>query len=112
MKPLKTIFSIMANGYIDFANDTALTPFITAGLGFARVDVGRITTPLAPGVWLSGGRDTVFAYNLGAGVGFAVTEQVTIDFKYRYFATEGPKIVNTEIDVGSHNLYAGIRYSF
>lgn len=106
------IFSIMANGYIDFANDTALTPFISAGLGFARVDVSRITTPLAPGVWLNGGRDTVFAYNLGAGVGFAVTEQVTIDFKYRYFATEDPKIVNTEIDVGSHNLYAGIRYSF
>lgn len=106
------IFSMLLNGYLDFANETVLTPFITAGVGFARVDVSRITFPLFPGVWLNGGRDTVFAYQVGAGVGFAVTNQVTIDFKYRYFATEDPKIVNTKMDLGSHNLYAGIRCSF
>jgi len=34
--------------------------------------------------------DTVFAYQIGAGAGYAVNKNITIDLKYRYFATEDP----------------------
>ncbi len=56
--------------------------------------------------------DTVFAYQVGAGVGYAVTEKVSFDVKYRYFATSDPEFDTTKAEYSSHNVYAGIRVTF
>jgi opacity protein-like surface antigen len=48
--------------------------------------------------------DTVFAYQFGVGAGYAVTETVTLDCKYRY--------LRTEVASPSHNIIAGIRVAF
>lgn len=59
--------SLLLNGYYDFANDSAFTPYLTAGLGFAKVKVGLDLTGVGGGV--TSDSDTVFAYQIGAGIG-------------------------------------------
>jgi opacity protein-like surface antigen len=106
-----TSTAFLVNGYYDFKNNSSITPFIGAGLGFAKVDVGAISVP-GFGTVTTSADDTVFAYQIGAGVGFAVNEKVSLDLKYRYFATSDPDFEGTEAEYSSHNLYAGVRVSF
>ncbi|NCA68737.1 MAG: porin family protein [Sphingobacteriia bacterium] len=103
--------ALLANGYYDFRNHTPLTPYVSAGLGVARVEADVVARP---GAGLPGGSDegTVFAYQIGAGVAYAVSNQVAVDLKYRYFGTEHPSLGGVEIDYASHILYAGFRVSF
>lgn len=103
--------AFLLNGYYDFKNESALTPFISAGLGLAKVEVSEITVP-GFGPVTSSSDDTVFAYQIGAGVGYAVNEKVTLDVKYRYFATSDPDFDGIEAEYSSHNIYAGVRVNF
>jgi opacity protein-like surface antigen len=103
--------AFLINGYYDFHNQTAFTPFISAGLGIADVDLNDFNI-LGSGVPSYSADDTVFAYQMGAGVGYAVNEKVTIEAKYRYFATDDPEFDATEGEFASHNFMFGVRYSF
>ncbi|MGB6290737.1 MAG: outer membrane beta-barrel protein [Desulfobulbales bacterium] len=106
-----SILAFLFNGYWDFNNDSAFTPYITGGIGFANVS-GEITD----GADSYDGDDTVFAYQLGFGAGFAVSETVTLDCRYRYLGTADAEITSAgeklEIEVASHNITAGIRWAF
>ena len=95
--------ALLLNGYYDFKNTSALTPFIGAGLGFAKIETDGD---------LGSDDDTVFAYQVGFGAGYAVNEKVTLDLKYRYFATSDPEFDTTTAEYSSHNIYAGIRVGF
>ena len=101
--------SFMVNGYLDFENQTALTPYIGAGVGVAKVSANDISIG---GVALSDEDDTVFAYQLGVGIGYSVTESLTIDLAYKYFATEDPDFEGTKAEYGSHNILFGVRINF
>jgi len=95
--------SFLVNGYYDFTNSSAFTPYLSAGLGFAKVK------------WAGDGdsvNDTVFAYQVGAGVGYALSKNVTLDAKYRYFATADAKFDTVKMDFASHNLLFGVRVNF
>jgi opacity protein-like surface antigen len=95
-------WGVMANGYYDFANSTAFKPFIGAGVGYVNVrleDDGRED-------------DSVFAYQLMAGCGYAMSNSVTFDLQYRYFATDDPDFDGLELDYRTHNLLAGLRFDF
>jgi opacity protein-like surface antigen len=104
-----SILSFLFNGYIDFYYGSALSLFVTAGGGVAVID-GEMTVD---GV-TNDGDDTVFAYQLGAGAGYAVTETVTLDCKYRYFRTEELNIEGGDVEVASpsHSITLGIRVAF
>lgn len=102
-----SVLTFLLNGYVDFYNGSAFTPFFTAGFGFARID-GEMTVD---GV-SDDEDDIVFAYQLGVGAGYAVTETVTLDCKYRYLGTIDPNFGDVEIEVASHNITAGIRVAF
>ena len=97
---LKTI-SLMANGYYDFNNDSAFTPFVGAGVGWARHDVDDAN-------W----DDSGFAYQGTIGVAWGFRDSMNLDLAYRYFTTIDPEFENTEIDYASHNITAGLRFSF
>ncbi len=103
--------ALLFNGYYDFANESAFTPFISAGLGIAKVEVNDFNVP-GSGLPDSNDDDTVFAYQVGAGVGYAVNKKVTLDVKYRYFRTSDPDFDTATAEYSSHNLYAGIRVAF
>ena len=98
-----TALSSLANGYYDFVNKSPFTPFITAGIGVARIEANDV-----------GGDadDMVFAYQVGFGVAYAINKNMSIDLKYRYFATEDPNFDGVDAEFASHNIYGGFRYNF
>lgn len=105
--------SFMANGYYDFFNDSYFSFFITAGLGIAQVEYSDIGyTPGSGGYLPLDDSDGVFAWQLGAGVGYAFSEQLTLDFKYRYFDTDEADFDIAKAEFASHNFTLGVRYSF
>ena len=106
-----TAFSFLINGYYDFINKSAFTPYISAGLGFAQVEFNDLDIS---GLGFSGSNDedTVFAYQVGIGLGYAVTEKITIDVRYRYIGTEDSEYDTTKAEFASNNLLFGVRVSF
>lgn len=105
------VWTGLVNGYYDIDLGSNFIPYVGAGLGVARVS-GKITVP---GAAISD-NDTVFAYQLSAGVGYAVSPTTTLFAGYRYLATDdldfsgGGTTVSTEYH--SHNAQAGVRFSF
>jgi opacity protein-like surface antigen len=101
----------LANIYYDFKNTSPFTPYIGGGIGFATIYVSQGTSNLNL-LWFEDD-DTVFAYQLGAGVGYDVSKNWTIDLGYRYFGTSDPQFGNQfKADFGSHNVSLGARYRF
>ncbi|ANT65722.1 Adhesin/invasin protein PagN [Prosthecochloris sp. CIB 2401] len=100
-----SILSFMGNGYLDLEMPGSLvTPYLMGGIGLANVD---FDAPAAVGATDS---DTVFAWQLGLGVGFRPLPRVTVDIGYRYFTTTdvdaGPV---RDIEIASHDILAGVR---
>ena len=106
-----TSYGVLLNFYYDIRSKSSFVPYLTAGLGYANVEVSSISVP-GFGTLTTSADDGVFAYQFGAGVGFPINEATILDIKYRYFATTDPSFQLAEIEYSSHNIYAGIRYSF
>jgi opacity protein-like surface antigen len=100
-------WAVMINGYYDFDTGSALKPFIGAGLGYANVDLELES---------ESDDDGVFAYQLMAGLGFAISKEVSFDLQYRFFATDDPMYsiygIALEYEYMTHNVMAGLRFSF
>ena len=56
--------------------------------------------------------DTVFAWQLGVGVGYELTKAMSLDVGYRYLGSSDFEYGSTNIELGSHNVTAGVRYTF
>lgn len=67
------IYSI--NGYYDFKNDSAFTPYLGAGIGFADIENAK---------------DSEFAFNLSGGVNYDITEKFYMGVKGEYTWIDGP----------------------
>lgn len=103
--------ALLVNGYYDFSNKSAFTPFISGGLGYANVELNDFNMAGLNSQNTSDD-DTVFVYQVGVGVGYAVNEKISLDAKYRYFAAEDQKFDISEAEYTSHNIYGGIRVAF
>jgi opacity protein-like surface antigen len=106
-----TAISFLINGYFDFVNSSAFTPYISAGLGYAQVEFNDLSIS-GSGFPGSSDDDSVFAYQIGIGVGYALSEKVTIDVKYRYFGTEDSEYGTTKAEFASNNILFGVRVNF
>ena len=97
-----SVFSVMANGYYDFKAGAGFTPYVFAGLGFlnGEINVGDKYD------------DTVFAGQLGFGVGYAITEHVILDLKYKYFMSQDLAIEDVDISLAGSQILFGVRYQF
>jgi len=95
--------TLMGNFFADIDTNSAVTPFIGAGIGFSKVD-GELEGDSED--------DTVFAYQLILGTGFKVNDVTNIDVSYRYFATADPEFDGTEVEYATHNFMAGVRLTF
>lgn len=107
-----SVTSFMLNGYYDFQNSSAFTPYITAGLGFAKVKASLDIPDYGLGSYNWSDKDTVFAYQIGAGFEYAVNQTVSLDARYRYFATSDPSFGTEDWEFSSHNLMLGARFKF
>jgi len=105
-------FTFLANGYFDFATGGPLTPYITAGIGYSKVEVdfeGETED------------DNLFTYQIGVGVGYAMSDATTLDLRYRYLGAQDfessdydPNLGFGKIsaEVASHNITVGFRFAF
>jgi len=102
-----SLLSFMVNGYRDFAiKDPNVSPYLMAGLGFVQAEETEYGVTTID--------ETVFAWQLGAGVGIKVADKVAIDLSARYFSpSEVSDITDTvNFSVSSMNVLAGVRYTF
>jgi opacity protein-like surface antigen len=108
---------LLANVWLDMQNSSAFTPYAGGGVGAAWVtgDVNLNNSGFGP----ADGRGTNFAFQLGAGVKYAFTDQVSLDLGYRYKSIQNVdfKALDGQADlengdVNSHNIQLGLTYNF
>lgn len=113
------VFSALVNGYLDLPIPNApVTPFIGAGLGFAVVDVDVFDRFDGVNIEDSSAQ---FAWNLTGGLAWALTQNLDVVTRYRYFATEdGSNNASgsatlpgaADFDFESHEAVLGLRFNF
>lgn len=91
----------------------AFLPYLTAGLAFAHQNLA-ITGPIAP--FSVSDDQTHVGWTVGAGVEFAVADNLSVDLLYRYndYGTATYTGLGADIDVGltSHQVTAGLNLGF
>jgi opacity protein-like surface antigen len=112
--------TMFANAYYDITTGTAFTPYVGAGLGVAWVNL-KVSTNNASST-IDGDHDTLnFAWNVGAGVGYALSDNVVIDLGYRYTDfgdsksvtdPQLPTVTQKFKDIHSHSALLALRYQF
>jgi opacity protein-like surface antigen len=98
-----SVYSLLGNFYFDFVKNSSVTPYVTAGIGVANIELNDLGYDYD---------DTVLAYQVGAGFAFALDQQIIIDLKYRYFRTPELDFDGIKCDFSSNNIYLGLRYNF
>lgn len=114
-----SMLAFMANVDYDFDTGSRWVPYIGGGLGVATIS---IDTETAQGTPLADDSDTVFAYQVGAGIGYEFPleegRSVTVSLDWRYFGTQDPtfkgEVTGGEFDVGisGHDVGIGLIYGF
>lgn len=109
----------MLNGYYDFHNQSAFTPYVTAGIGIADLKL-KNKFESAGQAGSSSGSNTNFAWDVGLGVKYAVTTNVALDVSYIY--TDGGKVHSDEsyndseyrsrLKSSSSDIMLGASYTF
>ena len=97
------VVSLLANAYWDIYTGSGVKPYLTAGVGAARVQFESIP-------FLSE-HDSVFAYQLGAGVAIPLTKGVKLDARYRYFSTAEFSLNDgAQSRLSSNSVLLGLRF--
>lgn len=101
----------MLNGYYDISTGTIVKPYVGAGLGLADIKVKYQDVEDLVSI-----SKTKFAWNLNAGVGFEVAENITVDVGYRYLKVEDVKKnfgdSSTKIKTRANEFSVGVRFDF
>ncbi|TGF17908.1 outer membrane protein, partial [Escherichia coli] len=116
--------------YYDFRNSSAFTPWVSVGLGYARIHHKATYTDTS---WNKSGEvsdisalhysgyDNNFAWSIGAGVRYDITPDIALDLSSRSLAA-GPSSLSypdaagdkykSAAAVKSHALLFGVTYNF
>ena len=103
-------FAVMLNGYYDINIANNFSAFATAGLGIAfdKTDIAFYINGYDYGI--EPVEETLFAYQFGAGISYAITPMITADFMYRYVGTSKSDEFEEAISYNELSLVA--RYKF
>ncbi len=106
----------MVNGLCDFKTGTGFTPYIGLGLGLSQVTWSDVK--MAGYSYGLDDSDKVFAYQAMGGVGYALTDSLTLDLEYRYFHAQDISVRDSDGKIGTldnntnHSFLIGLRYLF
>jgi opacity protein-like surface antigen len=106
--------SLLINSFGVYRSDSLWTPYAGIGIGAARIEASGLKVTGQP---LSNDNALVFAFQLGVGADFALTDKLFLDLGYRFFGSTRPKFVesnglNFETDYFTHNIILGLRLGF
>ncbi len=105
--------SVMGNLFYDFGlGNSRFMPYVGAGAGMARVD----TVYRPSGIGVVDDSNWEFAFQLMAGVSYAVSDNVQLYAGYRYLHADSPRnqvdllpaVLQTDYQV--HSVEAGVRF--
>jgi len=82
-----TALSFMLNGLLDFGDEDALSGFVGAGVGWAKVDFNNLRAYSNQPAFLDDS-DSRLAWQVFAGVRQAITDNIDVSVKYRWFNVE------------------------
>ena len=121
-QPVKGDFSMVAfmgNMDYDFDTGSRWVPYVGGGLGLAIIS---IDTESDQGRSFSEDSDTVFAYQVGAGLGYEFPleegRSVTVSLDWRYFGTQDPTFTGDvsdgdfDVTISGHDIGIGVIYGF
>lgn len=116
--------AVFLNAYYDIETCTDFIPYVGGGIGYGMLkNKARLLTDSESGK----DREENFAWNVGLGIGYIVTENITLDLGYRYTdfgsiknsaRSEVPNVSGSTMhsrakyDVTSHEVSLGLRYNF
>ena len=109
-----SIWSGMLNGLVEFGRDDGFQIFGGGGIGIANLD---LPVEVAGVGTVIDDSTTDFAWQLLAGARVAVTDNLDIGIKYRYFVIDDFELEVTngspiEADFESHSVLASVTYNF
>ncbi|CRG52589.1 outer membrane protein [Yersinia wautersii] len=124
--------TVLMKAYWDMRNSTPFTPWVSAGIGVSHLSLDhhtvntdtQISTGIVDGSVRSGnhsGSTTNFAWTVGAGINWAVTDSVSMDLSYRYvdagdvetdYTTGKGSRETAKVSVTSNDVMLGVRYAF
>lgn len=113
-----SVFSLMRNAIIEWNNGSRFTPYGGMGIGVSYVDFRDEFFDFATGtpVLLTDGDDTVFSWQVIAGVATQVRGNVSFITEYRYFTTADVNLDNFAIfapaQFDANNLFFGAKIEF
>ncbi len=104
----------MANAFKDFEISDGWQFYLGGGIGYAIVSINDASIV---GVPLADDDDSVFAYQLGTGIGYQMSPETTFSLDYRYFATVDPEFNAVdgspfEAEYDSHVIRLGVSIKF
>jgi opacity protein-like surface antigen len=102
--------SYMGNLYYDLRNMSRWTPYFGAGAGGAQLTLSR-----GSNVGNTDTTDTVFAWQLMAGLGYSPVTMPMTEWTlgYRYFVAQSPEFGDIELDdYTAHNVEIGGKFRF
>jgi opacity protein-like surface antigen len=125
----KSEWLFLANGYVDLGSWAGITPYVGAGIGASRNTISGfkdVNTPNGGVAYADSNSEWNMAWALHAGLGYQVTERLTLDLGYSYvnlgdastgdiISFNGTNAVNNPMifnDLVSHDFKFGLRYTF
>lgn len=108
--------NFMANGWYEISVNPSsrIVPFLGGGVGLSRIKISVDTVADLNITYDE--TDTVFAYQIGGGVGYKISEKTTLDFSYRCFISEDPQFNDgadkIDMEFLSHNIWVGVTKRF
>ncbi|HYF55611.1 MAG TPA: outer membrane protein [Salinarimonas sp.] len=125
-----TSTTFLANAYVDLGTWSGITPYVGAGVGYARTELDGYTTQIVcitatcghPGPQavrsMNGGVTSGLAWALMAGVGIDLGHGAVLDLGYRYVNLGGVQTklrdgIGTKLaDLDAHEARIGLRWQF
>lgn len=109
--------SFMLNGMLDFGDDDGTSFFVGGGAGVAFVKASNYRNQPTATPFLDGSDDWRLAWQLFGGVRHAISDNVDLSLRYRFFNTGRAETVafngaQSDFRMRSHSLLAGVTFNF
>lgn len=109
-----TTDSLLINFFGVFRDSGRWSPYLGAGIGAARIEASDLRVTGQP---MASGSAIVLAYQLGAGLDFALTDTLSLDLGYRFFGSTRPAFNEADgerfsMNYFNHSAVLGLRVGF